>query len=47
MSNPKRLQFFAAIAAIAAPPAVVYGVMIDPDSYRLWASAFFTEGSYY
>ena len=43
MSNVRRFQF---VTTIAAPPATVHALMIDPDSYRLWTSAF-TEGSYY
>ena len=43
MSELKRIQFS---ATISAPVAMVYELMIAPDSYRDWTSAF-AEGSRY
>lgn len=43
MSKLKRVQFS---TTIAAPVSTVYRVMIDPDTYRDWTSAF-AEGSRY
>lgn len=41
MRSVKRVQF---TMAIAAPPAVVWRHVTDPDSYRRWTSVF-AEGS--
>jgi hypothetical protein len=43
MSNVKRIQFS---IVIAAPVSSVYALMIAPESYRGWTSAF-AEGSHY
>ncbi|MBL8352861.1 MAG: SRPBCC domain-containing protein [Burkholderiaceae bacterium] len=43
MSSVKRIQF---TTVIEAPAARVYALMIDPQSYRDWTSAF-AEGSHY
>jgi hypothetical protein len=43
MPTPQRLQF---TATIAAPVARVFKLMIAPDSYRDWTSAF-AEGSHF
>lgn len=41
MTSRKRLQF---TTTIGAPVATVWRLMLDPQSYRLWTSAF-AEGS--
>lgn len=43
MSTVKRIQF---TATIDAPIEKVFALMIGPESYKKWTSAF-TEGSYY
>lgn len=43
MSSVKRIQF---TATINAPVPTVWRLMIGPESYKRWASAF-TEGSYF
>lgn len=43
MSSAKRLRF---AATINAPVPAVWRVMIGPESYKRWASAF-AEGSYF
>ena len=43
MPTAKRIQF---TIDIAAPVAVVFSTMLDPQSYRDWTTAF-AEGSYY
>ena len=43
MSSTRRIQFS---QVIAAPAARVYELMIGPESYKHWTSAF-ADGSYY
>lgn len=43
MQSIKRIQFS---ANIAAPVSKVFSLMLDPEGYKQWTSAF-TEGSYY
>lgn len=43
MSSIKRLRF---TISISAPTSTVFKLMIDPQSYKKWTSAF-TEGSYF
>lgn len=43
MSSKSRIQF---AVTINAPAATVWRLMIDPQGYKLWASAF-AEGTYF
>ena len=43
MATPRRIRFS---LDIAAPPARVFRLMLDPDGYRHWTKPF-VEGSYY